>query len=141
MKTRTSPFSLLFLSILWPTVLLAGPGGCNAHAVRVGSGGVAGTYRSPTLSADLPPSARVPAVLAAADKTFRDRGYTIESTSVTEEYGTILAMPPRTGDYPKVRVIATVIPGGTRLEVAELPFGSEETSRSIADGILAKIGL
>jgi hypothetical protein len=141
MKTRTSPFSLFFLSVLCPGALLLGLGGCNAHQVRVGSGGVVGTYRSPTLTADLPSTARVPAVLAAADKTFRDRGYAIENSSVTEEYGTILAMPPRTGDYPKVRVIATVIPGGTRLEVAELPFGSEDTSRSIADGILSKIGL
>jgi hypothetical protein len=102
---------------------------------------VTASYSGITLSSDLPGSARIPAVIAAADQTLRARGYAVQRTTATEEAGEILANAPRYNNYPRVRLRASRVEGATHVDVSVEPFGDQELSRSVLDGVLQKLGL
>ncbi len=122
-------------------VSLAFLGACSPVQRAQGSRGIVASFQRPTLSAQLPPEVRVPAVIAAADQVCRERGYSIVSNQSTEEAGRIVARPPRTGDFPTIAIAASIHGEGTRIEVEVQPFGDQDWSRSVLDGILQKLGL
>lgn len=127
-------------------LLVAGAGvlatGCSPVVKAHGrQGTVEATYARRTLSATLPASARVPAVIAAAEETVRARGYSVERSTATEEVGVLVARPPRTTDFPVITIDADVVPGATRVRLTVSPFGDQEMSRSILDGTLQRLGL
>lgn len=116
--------------------------GCSPVVKTQGRQGVVeATYARRTLSATLPASARVPAVIAAAEETVRARGYSVERSTSTEEVGVLVARPPRTTDFPVITIDADVVPNATRVRMTVSPFGDQEMSRSILDGTLQRLGL
>lgn len=115
-------------------------GGCQAEQRAQGTSGVMASYRIPTLSVQLPAEVRVPAVIAAADEECRSRGYSVASSSATEDAGRLVARPPRTSDYPEAIVEASTLGQGTRVEITVRPLGDQEWSRSLLDGILRRLG-
>lgn len=123
------------------TVAAISLAGCRSRQAIQGEGGVVATYKLPTLSADLPDEARVPAVIAAAEQTVRARGYSVARSGATEERGELVCRPPRISDYPTIQVRATRVAVGTRVAVRCEPFGDEHLSRSLLDGILVRLGL
>jgi hypothetical protein len=102
---------------------------------------VTATYSGTTLSTNLPANARVPAVLAAADETLRARGYAVQRSAATEEKGEIVANAPRYNDFPRVVFRASRGVNATHVEVNVQPFGDQELSRSLLDGVLQRLGL
>ena len=114
---------------------------CRSRPAIQGDTAVVATYKFPTLSANLPDEARVPAVIAAAEQTVRARGYSVSRSGATEEQGVLVCRPPRTTDYPTIEVRATRVAVGTRVAVRCEPFGDEHLSRSLLDGILSRLGL
>jgi hypothetical protein len=116
--------------------------GCSGPQVREhGAHGVTASFSRRTLSSLLPEQVRVPAAIAAAEETFRARGYTIVSAESTEEVGRVEARPPRTTDWPSVTFAARRMPLGTQVHVTVYPWGDQDLSRSILDGTLQKLGL
>ncbi|MDX2130460.1 MAG: hypothetical protein SFY69_00215 [Planctomycetota bacterium] len=116
-------------------------GGCSPAVKSHGQSGLEATYSARTLSAVLPASARIPAVVAAAEDTVRARGYAVVRADATEELGTLVARPPRTSDYPVLELTADLVPNGTRVRLVVKPFGDQEMSRSILDGTLQRLGM
>ena len=80
-------------------------------------------------------------VIAAADEAMRARGYSVQATSATEESGVIEARPPRTTDWPKVELRATAVADTAVVEISVSPWGDQELSRSLLDGVLRRLGL
>lgn len=101
---------------------------------------VEASYHQAALTTNLPVTARVPAVIAAADQTLRARGYAVQRSSATEDSGELVANAPRYNNYPRVRVRAHSAANATQVEVKVEPFGDQELSRSVLDGILEKLG-
>jgi hypothetical protein len=83
----------------------------------------------------------VPAVIAAADQTLRARGYSVRRSSSTEETGEIVANAPRYETYPRVVLTTSRHVDSTLVEVTVEPFGDQELSRSVLDGVLQRLGL
>jgi hypothetical protein len=102
---------------------------------------ITATYEGRTLRADLPGRARVPAVIAAADQTFRARGYAVQRSAATEDTGEIVANAPRHSSLPRVVVSASRGVETTGVRVMVEPFGDQELSRSVLDGVLQRLGL
>lgn len=115
--------------------------GCSAVEKPQGSSSLTASYKLRTLSVTLPESARVPAVVAAAEQTVRARGYSVSKSTWTEETGVLVARPPRTGDYPTITIQASAVTHGTHVELTVAPFGDQEMSRSVLDGTLQRLGL
>jgi len=115
--------------------------GCASERVPRGASGVESTYKLTTMSALAPDTARVPAVIAAAEAVVRARGYTVVRSESTEEAGRLIARPPRYKDYPRVVLEARRMGGGTRVTVQVEPFGDRELSGSILDATLRRLGL
>lgn len=138
---RSVPFASALIVLatgVWSGVL----GGCTEASVRQqGARGVTATYQRATLISVLPEQVRVPSAIAAAESTFAARGYTVTDKRATEEAGHIRGIPPRTRDFPKVSIDAARVAAGTRVEIYASPFGDEELSRSLLDGILQRLGL
>jgi hypothetical protein len=126
-------------------VLIAGVVGVAGCSPQVKTQGtqqdITATYEGRTLRAELPGRARVPAVIAAADQTFRARGYAVQRTASTEDTGEIVANAPRHSSLPRVVVSASRGVDGTGVEVVVEPFGDQELSRSVLDGVLQRLGL
>ncbi|GJQ29923.1 MAG: hypothetical protein HBSAPP03_18070 [Phycisphaerae bacterium] len=116
-------------------------GACHPTAQQHGSTRITAAYRLPTLRATLPESARVPAVITAAEQTVRTRGYSVESVEVTEEAGKLVVRPPRTNDLPKIVIQSHVEARATRVTLTVWPVGDEELARSVLDGTLQRLGL
>jgi hypothetical protein len=94
-----------------------------------------------TLRANLPTESRVPAVMAAAEQTLRNRGYTIVSSAATEEKGEIIAHPPSSDRFPRVVIESSRGVSSTIVDVSVEPFGDQDLCRSVLDGMLQKLGL
>lgn len=121
---------------------LIGLGGCKAKAGYQGSDrDVMAAYGVRKLRTELPATVRVPAVVAAADATLRDRGYGVTKSHATEDSGRVEAEPRTAGPLHEIVVTAKVIPDGTRVEVLMKPWGNEAKSRAILDGILVRLGM
>jgi len=120
---------------------LALPLGCRSTPAEVEQAdGIVATYSGTELTCDLPESARVPAVIAAADQTLRARGYTIVQSTSTEDAGEIIGRPPRYNNYPRLVVKATGTATGSRVVLEYEPFGNQEVSRSVLDSMLSRLG-
>lgn len=128
-----------FFASLGGTVL--GLASCDPIIRPQGASAISATYAYPKLEADLPDATRVPAAIAAADATLRARGYSVEKSSSSEEAGLVRALPPRSSDYPVVEVKATRTTTGTHVTIGVTPFGDEDLSRSVLDGMLSRLGL
>lgn len=115
--------------------------GCKATPGPQGKDGqVTANYRYRRLTADLPPSVRVPAVVAAAQSAFRDRGYAIRSASATEDAGHVEAVPPDPGVLESMSMTVTLAGGGPRIKIVSQPLGDQTRSRIMLDAILARLG-
>jgi hypothetical protein len=99
------------------------------------------TYQGGVLSAVLPENARVPAILSAAEQTLRSRGYSIASQTATDEQGQLVARPPRSTTYPRVTVAAKRVMSANQVMIEFEPWGDRDTSLSILDGVLTRLGL
>lgn len=138
MKTRRH--ARLFAAAALFAALFAAPG-CEPSIRTQGAAAVRASYSYPSLETDLPDASRAPAVIAAAESTMRARGYSITKSIATEEGGTVAGLPPRSSDYPNVEIVATRTTTGTHVKISITPFGDEELSRSLLDGILTRLGL
>jgi hypothetical protein len=115
--------------------------GCKATpGYQGGHRAILATYRFRTLTADLPATVRVPAVVAAARQALADRGYAVRPAR-TEDEGTLEATAPEASDFERVVVSARLTSGGTRVQVTVEPLGDQAESRAILDGILGRLGL
>lgn len=115
--------------------------GCSSsHAYQGRGGEVLATYAGRTLTAELPPTVRVAAVVAAARQTMLGRGYAVRSSSATDENGRVVAERAGAGFAERVVVGAKVVRGGTRVSVTVEPLGDEAESRTILDAVLARLG-
>lgn len=128
-------------AIGWLAAAVFGLGACEPIIRPQGASAISATYAYPRLEADLPDATRVPAAIAAADSTLRARGYSVEKSTSTEEAGVVRALPPRSSDYPVVEVNATRTTSGTHVTIGVTPFGDENLSRSVLDGMLSRLGL
>ncbi len=116
--------------------------GCSPQVKSQGANqDITATYSGGTLRSNLPETARVPAIIAAADQTFRSRGYAVMSNSSTEDAGEIVAKAPRHDNYPRVQVRASRGASSTVVDIDVTPFGDQDLSRSVLDGILQALGL
>lgn len=122
-----------------PLALLA-LAGCESTPKQQGSQSqLTATYKMGALSAVIP--AKVPAVMAAAEQTLRDRGYAIESSASTTEQGGIVARPPayNLGKTMKIDVASTTS-DETSITLSAQPW-DETLLRITLDRILARLGM
>lgn len=115
--------------------------GCQGAPKPQGGSGLLATYSFTTLTTDLPSSAPVPSVIAAAEGVLRDRGYTVGSVEATEGEGRLIAWPPRYNNYPRMVVHAKRVDQATRVGLTYEPFGDEALSRGVLDRMLQRLGL
>lgn len=126
-------------ALIAPLALLA-LNGCEATPKQQGSQSqLTATYKMGALSAVIP--AKVPAVMAAAEQTLRDRGYAIESSASTTEQGGIIARPPayNLGKTMKIDVASTAA-DETTITLSTYPW-DETLLRITLDRILARLGM
>jgi hypothetical protein len=122
--------------------LVAGLSGCRSYPAAHGRDrNIVATFKGFTLSADLPAPASVSSANAAAMEVFKARGYAIRESKVTADVGTIMAIPPRARDYPRVLCSITRAGESTRIELTNQPLADEEICRSVLDGILKRLGM
>lgn len=115
--------------------------GCKATpAYQGGTHPVLATYRFRTLTAQLPATMRVPAVMAAARQALADRGYAVQFNR-TEDDGKLIALPPGGGDFDRTVVRADEAPDGTWVQITIEPGGGQPRARAILDGILTRLGM
>jgi hypothetical protein len=127
------------LGLTAPLALIA-LAGCEATPKQQGSQSqLTATYKMGALSAVVP--AKVPAVMAAAEQTLRDRGYAIESSASTTEQGGIIARPPayNLGKTMKIDVASTAA-DETTITLSTNPW-DETLLRITLDRILARLGM
>lgn len=126
-----------------PVVLMTMGGvGCKTTPAYQGSQrDVLASYRGRRLSAELPPTVRVPAAVAAAKAALMERGYAIRRSSSTEDSGQVDAVPADAGFMESISVDVRQSSGGTRIQIITSPFGSQTSSRAILDSILTNLGL
>jgi hypothetical protein len=140
-RRRAAPNPARCLDRLMLGVVIGALVGCKTTTAYQGSDGqVAASYQIRKLSAELPPEVRVPAVVAAARATLLERGYSIQSADATEDTGSVSAVPPDAGLFESVEVDVKQTPQGTMVRIINEPIGNQTRSRSILDGVLAKLG-
>jgi hypothetical protein len=128
------------LALLFGCVALLA--GCRAAPAYQGvKHEVLATYQYRRLRTDIPGSVRVPAAIAAAESSLRNRGYAVRSSTATEDRGRVEAVPPDAGLFEEVVVSAAAVGGATRVDIVIEPMGDQVRSRAIMDGILSRLGL
>ena len=100
---------------------------------------VVASYSGRTLFAELPAGVRVPAVIAAADENFRSHGYTVSEKESTDEDGRCVGYAPGRQGLPRGVVRCKRGGHGTEVRIVYEPFGEEELSRYIFDGVLGHL--
>lgn len=96
-------------------------------------------YESGTLKATLnaPPSA----VLAAAEQTLRDRGYSIDNNDSTKEQGAVVARPPNYNLLKTLRVfVAPTGDNASSISITTNPW-DEGLARITLNGIMKRLGM
>jgi hypothetical protein len=144
--TATKPSRLTTAALFCLTLALAGvpswiASGCAPQVNRHGDTRIPAAYTGRTLSARLPAEIRVPEVIAAFTAVLDERGYSVQSSTVTEESGHIVAHAPRFDNYPRVNIRAMQATTATVVELTNEPFGDQEQCRSLLAAALAKLGL
>jgi len=99
-----------------------------------------------SLLANLPVTVGVAKAIEASKKVLEARYFVIVDTQVDAESGFVTGRPPRTTDWPRVKITAknAVTQEGqpiTRLEIGFQPLGDEFSSRDIMGKILVELGL
>ena len=123
-------------------LLMAGLAGCRGTPAYQGSQrDVMATFRFRRLSADLPPTVRVPAAVAASKAALLSRGYTVTSATATEDTGHVEAVPADAGFLESISVDIRETASATRVQIIAEPIGSQTRSRLILDSILTNLGL
>jgi hypothetical protein len=116
--------------------------GCAKPQVATqGSRGIEATYSLGTLKATLPMEATVPAVIAAADQSARARGYTVVTSTATDDRGRLVCRPPRSDSFPRVVVVAFRMSTGTKVTIEMQPMGDQDLCRSMLDAMLQQLGM
>ena len=118
-----------------------GVSGCQSRASTHGKDGIEATYSAGTLTSRLPDSVNTRQVMAAAEQMLRDRGYSILENAQTDDSGRLVAVPPRDSLTPRVTILGRTTAGGVRVDIGIAPFGSQDLSTSLLDGILRRLGL
>ncbi|MBS0191326.1 MAG: DUF3568 family protein [Phycisphaerales bacterium] len=135
-QPRTSP--ILALATLG--LSLASLAGCQVTTKVEGATQQAvANYESGTLTATLnaPPAA----VLAAAEQTLRDRGYSIESNSSTKEQGAIVARPPNYNLLKTTKIaVGPTGEGQSAVAITTNPW-DENLARITLDGMMKRLGM
>jgi hypothetical protein len=121
-------------------------GGCQTTTQTQGTTGITTRFNGNSLRADLPLSVGVAKAIAASKKVLEDRYFVIVDTQVNAESGFVTGRPPRTTDFPRVKITAenAVTQDGqpvTRLNIGFQPMGDEFSSRDIMGKILVELGL
>ncbi len=117
--------------------------GCKAqHSFQGPRHDVLASYRFRTLTCTVEREVRVPAVIAAAEQTLRERGYSVTNSRSSEDAGEVEAEPFDPKVLESVIVKARVSKGAsTLIDVRVEPLGDQVRSRAILDGILSNLGL
>jgi hypothetical protein len=114
----------------------------SEHAYQGPRHDILASYNFRTLTCSVERDVRVPAVIAAAEVTLRQRGYSINSSRTTEESGEVEAEPFDANILESVIVKARQDRGlSTKIDVRIEPLGDQVKSRSILDAILSNLGL
>jgi hypothetical protein len=138
---RTVRTPVTFVAVVG-AILVSGLAGCrNTAPTRVGERDVVAIHRGNTLTADVPGPVNVMSFVAAAEETFRARGYSIRESDSTADSGYLVAIPPRTNDLPRMVVRARPQGSGIRTSFSYQPFGDEELGRTSLDAILKRLGM
>ncbi|MCX5688299.1 MAG: hypothetical protein NTV94_00660 [Planctomycetota bacterium] len=106
-------------------ILTLALGGCNKPVYQFGDR-VEATYAGRTLTARLPETVRVPQAMAVLDQVLRDRGYSVDETSVTEDSGRVVARSPRAVKYPRLVVEANQTATSCVITMRNEPFGDKD---------------
>jgi hypothetical protein len=129
----------------WATIfatLLFGSGCKSEHAFQGPRHDILASYNFRTLTCSVEREVRVPAVIAAAEVTLRQRGYSIKASRATEEFGEVTGEPFDANILESVVVKARQDKNlSTTIDVRVEPLGDQARSRSILDGILSNLGL
>ncbi|MBS0187180.1 MAG: DUF3568 family protein [Planctomycetes bacterium] len=133
---RWSRFPALGALALGITLL----GGCQVATQLQGKAAeVAANYKAGTLTATI--NAEPSQVLAAAEQTLRDRGYSIDEKGATEQQGGLFARPPAFNLGRTIRVnVVTTVDNATNIAITTNPW-DESLARITLDGILQRLGL
>jgi len=117
--------------------------GCQAqHAYQGPRHDVLASYRFRTLTCSVEREVRVPAVVAAAEATLRERGYSVTNSRASEETGEVEGEPFDPKILESVVVKAKMSKRqSTTIDVRIEPLGDQVRSRAILDGILSNLGL
>ena len=133
--TRTISFSLLVMCA-------AGLVSCNTAEVQTqGSRETEAAYSLRSLTSSLPEWVTPQAVAAAAEQTFRDRGYSVVSSDSTTDSAKVVAREPGKGPLKKHVVTASWNRAGSSVSVVSKPLGDQIRSRAILDGVLGRLGV
>jgi len=117
-------------------------GGCKGAPAYQGSQrDVLATYKVRRLTADLPPTIRVPAAVAAGKGALLSRGYAIKAASMTEDSGHIEGAPADPGILESIWIDIRQTSSGTRVRIIAEPLGNQVKSRAILDAMLSQLGL
>lgn len=140
-QINASPTSKLCLLLAAAGLMLWSATGCAPQVVRHGDTRIPASFSGRTLSARLPAEIRVPEVMAAFTSVLDERGYSVQSSTVTAENGHIVAHAPRFDNFPRVNIRAQQATTATVVTLTNEPFGDQEQCRSLLAAALAKLGL
>jgi hypothetical protein len=114
--------------------------GCEtASKVQGKAGEIIANYKAGTLNASL--NANPASVLAAAEQTLRDRGYSIEQNATTEHQGGLYARPPSYNLGRTIRIdVSPTASDGSNIAITTNPW-DESLARITLDGILERMGM
>ncbi len=115
---------------------------CNSAEVQTqGSRETEASYSLRSLTSALPEWVTPQAVAAAAEQTFRDRGYSVVTSSSTTDSAKVVAREPGKGPLKKHVITASWNRAGSSVSVVSKPFGDQTRSRAILDGVLGRLGI
>ena len=121
-------------------VLILMVAGCQTSVRSQGAQGNVGTYRMGTARVKLADPVRIPTAMAAANVVMRNKGFTVETSRVSDDEGRLVARQPGTANFDRVIVMVQQVPGALEIAITCEPFGEEEMSRSIMDAVLYRLG-
>ena len=102
---------------------------------------VEANYSGRTLTVRLDETVRVPRVMAAIDEVLRDRGYSVVSTTSTEEDGEVVARSPRVVTYPRLVIRARQSSTACVVSMRNEPFGDKDQVEQMMRALLTKLGV
>ena len=117
--------------------------GCSSPATLEAQGqtGVHAVFVNGGLSGSLPPDARVPSVIAAADQALASAGYIITGRDTTLHTGRLVARYPDGRLGRRVDIRAKETRSATVFTVTMKPAGDEAASRDMFERVLTRLGL